>query len=217
MKKIFLCLLIVCCQCAFAGCTQECTEPPNSDIEYVTPVHSEISAPTIEYIAYGCQQCPVLKTTSEDESIRIINQEIESHFLLIMNRLYDGEIIQTYITSTDQYLSIVLSAKYSISYGTDGEVWGICYDYLNKIVIPTGAFLSEFDLSYVKIHENVQALLTAQGSYEYFHIPFCYFNSNSEPILTVIAIEHPSGADAWKRIFYYSPVSDSFVDSLLSK
>ena len=94
---------------------------------------------------------------------------------------------------------------------TDGEVWGICYDYTDNIIAPLGAYLSELGYSYSDIYKRVESMLCEMGSYEYFYIPYFYFNSNSDPILIVVALEHPLGTDSWKKIYQYSLTEGSLV------
>ena len=172
----------------------------------------QATVPEIEFVAYGEQQCPKLITTNEDEIISVINAEIEAQF----QRLYDegnGGNIQTFTSSTETMLSVLLKANNEISYGTDGEVWGICYDYINKMIVPCGAILSRLGYSYVDACKSIERILYEQGSYEYINIPCLYFDSSSDPVLVVVALEHPTGADPWERIYHYSVDGNSFVDS----
>lgn len=169
--------------------------------------------PEVELIANEDQQYPRLKTTDEDEISRIINAEIEAQF----QRLNDGgsdTSVRTFTSSTDTTISILLKAEYNTAYGTDGEVWGICYDYSNKMIVPCGAYLSGLGYSYADICKKVEAMLYEESTYEYIGIPYLYFDSSSNPVLVVVALEHPAGADPWERIYYYSLNNNSFVDSL---
>lgn len=198
MKRSILFIVIASIVLIFAGCSEKQAQAS--------------SVPEIEFTAYGEQRCPRLKTANEDGIINTINAEIEAQF----QRLYDGGIggnIQTFTSSTDTTLSVLLKAESEVGYGTDGAVWGICYDYVNKMIIPCGAYISGMGYSYFEVHKNIEGLLLEKGSYEYIDVPCFYFDSSSKPILVVVALEHPTGADPWERIYYYSLGSDSIVSS----
>ena len=126
-------------------------------------------APEIEYIIMEGQQCPKIKTENKDEDkiIDTINAEIEAQFLSLIPHDVDGSawddiVVHTYVSSTDSVISILLQLEFDIVYGTDGAVWGICYDYQNKMIVPCGAYLSGLGYSYAEIHENVWELLSKE-------------------------------------------------------
>lgn len=201
MKRCFaiiLCLPVLCILLALSGCLGK---------------QNQALAPEIEYTEYEGQQCPKLKAAEEDGSVDIVNAEIEAQFRRLMGDGNDDSAVRTYTASTDSMISVLLKAEYDVSYGTDGEVWGVCYDYINKTVVPCGAYLAGRQDSYADICKEIEVMLRENGSYEYISVPYYYFDSNSDPVLVVLALEHPDGADAWERVYYYSPVSDLFVDS----
>lgn len=167
---------------------------------------------TIPKIDFDEKQCPYLKTAENDEIINIINTEIAVHFQQFTANGNNGDTVRSVVSSADTIVSILLKTESDLGYGTDGEIWGICYDYGKKTLIPCGTYLSWLHYSYADICKNVKTMLSEDSLYEYINIPYYYFDSDSNPVLVVIAIEHPVGADAWKRIYFYSPVSNSFID-----
>lgn len=176
--------------------------------------------PEIEYVTLEKQQCPKLKMvdTDEDKIINTINAEIEAHFLDIIpqtagDELWDNGTVHTFVSSTDGIVSILLKTEFDVAYGTDGAIWGICYDYKNRMIVPFGAYLSGLGYSYAKVHENIWQLLSEKSTYERVNISCFYFDSDSNPILVVDALEHPTGAESWSRIYYYSLDENSFVNS----
>lgn len=176
--------------------------------------------PEIEYITLEGQQCPQFKIVDmdEDKIINTINEEIEAHFLSFIPHRVDGSAwdniaIHTFTSSTDTSVSILLRLEFDIAYGTDGAIWGICYDYKDRMIVPCGAYLSGLGYSYAEAYENVWELLSEKSTYEHVSMPCFYFDSDSNPILVVEALEHPIGADAWSRIYYYSLKENSFVNS----
>ena len=201
MKRCFaiiLCLPVLCILLALSGCLGK---------------QDQALAPEIEYTEYEGQRCPKLKAAEEDGSVDIVNAEIEAQFRRLMGDGNDDSAVRTFTASTDSMISVLLKAEYDVSYGTDREVWGVCYDYINKTVVPCGAYLAGRQDSYADICKEIEVMLRENGSYEYISVPYYYFDSNSDPVLVVLALEHPDGADAWERVYYYSPVSDLFVDS----
>lgn len=197
MSRTSFCVFLAAFVMMLSGCTTEHTQSPG---------------PEIEFVEYEQQEYPMLIAQHNEDIIAIINSEIESQFQRLYSSRHDG-VIQTNTSTTDTMISILLKAEYDPSYGTDGEIWGICYDYVRGSIITCGAYLSSLGYSFADIYDNVSALLNDQGEYEYIDIPFFFFDQNSAPVLVVIAVEHPAGADAWKRICYYSPISSTFVDS----
>lgn len=176
--------------------------------------------PEIEFVTLEGQQCPKIKTENRDEDkiIDTINAEIEAQFLSLIPHDVDGSawddiVVHTYVSSTDSVISILLQLEFDIVYGTDGAVWGICYDYQNKMIVPCGAYLSGLGYSYAEIHENVWELLSKESTYEYVSMSCFYFDSDSNPILVIEALEHPAGAEPWSRVYYYSPDRNTFVNS----
>lgn len=145
MKQTILILLVILFIFMFA----------NGSVEQV-----QESSPEIEFVTYEEQQCPRLKSAEDDEIIRVINAEIEAQFQLFLN-LIDGKgsnsAIHTWISSTDTTISILLKAEYEYIYGTDGEVWGICYDYINKTIVPCGADWAELKYSFSDVYKEVAA------------------------------------------------------------
>ena len=194
MKRAILFVLMVSSILVLAGCSER---------------QAQATVPEVEFTMCDEQQCPSFKVENTDDNIHIVNAEIESQFQWL-NSEADGDI-QTIISSTDKIVSVLLMVEYDTAYGTDGEVWGICYDYTDNIIAPLGAYLSELGYSYSDIYKRVESMLCEMGSYEYFYIPYFYFDSNSDPILIVVALEHPPGADSWKKIYQYSLTEGSLV------
>ena len=198
MKRAILFVLMVSSILVLAGCSESQAQATVPEVEFFT--------------MYDKQQCPSFKVENADDNIHIVNAEIESQFQWL-NSETDGDI-QTIISSTDKIVSVLLTVEYDTAYGTDGEVWGICYDYTDNIIVPLGAYLSNLGYSYSDIYKRVESMLCEMGSYEYFYIPYFYFNSNSDPILIVVALEHPLGTDSWKRIYQYSLTEGTLVSFL---
>lgn len=173
----------------------------------------QASVPEIEFIAHAGHQYPQLKVLGNDEIINIINTEIEVQFQQFIDNRKCDDAIRSLVSSNETIISILLKTESNLGYGTDGEIWGICYDYGKKTIIPCGTYLSWLGFSYADICQDIKMKLNEDGLYEYISVPYCYFDENSNPVLVVIALEHPIGADSWKRIYYYSPVSNSFINS----
>lgn len=176
--------------------------------------------PEIEYVTLEKQQCPKLKMVDADEDriINTINAEIEAQFLDIIpqttgGELWDGGTVHTFVSSADGVVSILLKTEFDVAYGTDGVIWGICYDYTNRMIVPCGAYLSGLGYSYAEVHENVWKLLSEKSAYERVSISCFYFDSDSNPILVIDALEHPTGAEPWSRIYYYALDRNTFVNS----
>lgn len=173
---------------------------------------AQTTVPEIEFVEYEELQCPKLKTASDEQVINIVNTEIEAQFQRLLDESDNGNI-RTFTSATETMLFILLKVENEVSYGTDGEVWGICYDYINQTILPCGAYLTETGHSYSDISQTISTMLREDGAYEHISIPYFYIDSNSDLILVVEALEHPMGADPWERLYYYSVDSNSFVDS----
>lgn len=205
MKRVFWLIQVMLLLLTLVGCSEN---------------QAQAVIPEIEYVTLENQQCPKIKTEHRDEDkiIDTINAEIESHFLSLIPHDVDGSawddiVVHTYVSSTDSVISILLRLEYDVVYGTDGAVWGICYDYKNKMIVPCGAYLSGVGYSYAEAHENVWKLLSEKSAYECVSISCFYFDSDSNPILVIDALEHPTGADPWSRIYYYALDRNAFVNS----
>ena len=205
MKRTILVLLIVSFALALAGCSES---------------QSQAIIPEIEFVASEGQPCPQLKASGGDANpvIDTINAEIKAHFLALIPRsasgaAMEGVTVHTFVSSTDTVISVLLKQEFEMVYGTDGAVWGICYDYKDRMIVPCGAYLSSQGYSYSETYEKIWKLLLETSAYETVGIPCFYFDSNSDPILVVEALEHPSGAEPWNRIYYYSIKEGSFVSA----
>lgn len=172
---------------------------------------SHVSIPEIEYFTYEEQQYPVLQSDDESEVVDTINKEIEAQFRRLVDGVTDDGVVESFITTTDQMVSILLKTSYDTAYGTDGEIWGICYDYAEKTIVPCGAYLARIG-EFSTIYENICSKLRDEGTFEYIDMQYYGFDSNTNPIFVVVALEHPHGADAWKRIYYYDINKDSFIE-----
>ena len=205
MRRVLWIVLVVALPLTLTGCLGKKTQ---------------VTVPKIDFVMMDGQQCPKLETADmgEDKIISTINTEIEAHFLAAIPRTADGAFrddvtVHTFVSSTDTVVSILLRSEFDVAYGTDGTVWGICYDYENRMIVPCGAYLSGLGYSYAEVHEKIWKLLSEKSAYENVSILCFFFDSDSNLILVVDALEHPDGADSWSRIYYYSLEENSFVNS----
>ena len=198
MKRVLIFALIVASLLALNGCASISDESPLIEIRYST---------------YKGQSYPYFDNRDDEESINIVNAEIDAHFHSFVDTLNDGDALYTYTSSAGNVQSILIKTQLSMGYGSDGSVWGICYDSANKTIIPCAAYLSGIGYSYSEICNDVKNLLNEQSYYEYMDIAYYYFDASSNPILVVSALEHAVGADAWKRILYYVIAHQCFLSS----
>lgn len=205
MKRTVMILLMASFVLALAGCSKSQPQTPIPEIEFVT---------------LEGRQCPRFKVSGGDEDavIETINEEMEAHFLALIPRsadgaAMDGVTVHTFVSSVDTMISVLFKQEFDIVYGTDGAAWGICYDYENGMIVPCGAYLSSQGYSYSEIYGRIWELLLETSTYEDVGLSYFCFDANSDLILVVEALEHPSGADPWNRIYYYSVSEDSFVGS----
>ena len=198
VKRVFIFVLIVTNLLAMNGCVS---------------ISDESSLIEIRYSTYKGQSYPYFDNRDDKESINIVNAEIEANVHRLVDVLGGDDTIYTYTSSAGNVQSILIKTELSISYGTDGSIWGICYDSANQTIIPCAAYLNRIGYSYSEICKDIKNLLNEQSSYEYIDIAYYYFDASTNPIFVVIALEHPAGADAWKRIFYYDIAHQRFLRS----
>lgn len=205
MRRAIAVLLIAYFISALVGCSE---------------IQPQATIPEIEFVTVEGQQCPqlVISVGDGDAVIDTINEEMKARFMAFIPRSADGAArddvtVHTFVSLTDTVISVLLKQEFEMVYGTDGAAWSICYDYRDKMIVPCGAYLSSQGYFYSEICEKIWKLLLETSTYEKVNIPCFYFDSNSNLILVVEALEHPSGADPWNRIYYYSVSEDSFVSS----
>ena len=198
MKRVLIFVLIVTNILAMNGCVS---------------ISDESSLIEIRYSTYKGQSYPYFDNRDDEESINIVNAEIEANFRRLVDALGGDDTIYTYISSAGNVQSLLIKTELSISYGTDGSIWGICYDSANQTIIPCAAYLNRIGYSFSEIYNDVKNLLNEQSYYEYMDIAYYYFDASSNPILVVSALEHAVGADTWKRILYYDIAHQCFLSS----
>ena len=196
VKRMLIFVLIVTNLLAINGCVS---------------IPDESSLIEIRYSTYKGQSYPYFDNRDDEASINIVNAEIEANVHRLVDAQKDGDAIYTYTSSAGTVQSILIKTELSISYGTDGEIWGICYDSANQAILPCAAYLERIGYSYSEVCNDIENLLNAQSCYEYIDIAYCCFDASSNPIFVVIALEHAAGADAWKRIFYYDVAHQRFL------
>lgn len=180
---------------------------------------TQAAVPEIAYISVEGYQCPQFKMEADDERLEGLNAAIREAFLALIPRYTDGSIdeqtmggIQTFVSSTDTFISILLKLNLTVSYGLDNPVWGICYNYRD----PTSWFEPDFyfclqDLGYS--HAEIREMLweiwglldqkarDGDSLYESVSVDYLYFESNSDPVLIVHASEIGNGAyAAWDHV-----------------
>ena len=155
MKRVFIFVLIVTNLLAMNGCAS---------------IPGEASLIEIRYSTYKGQSYPYFDNRSDEESINIVNAEIEANVHRLVDALGGDDTIYTYTSSAGNVQSILIKTELSISYGTDGSIWGICYDSANQTIIPCAAYLNRIGYSYSEICKDIKNLLNEQSSYEYIDI-----------------------------------------------
>ena len=203
MKKktmtVLLCMAVL--MLIFAACQNSQT-----DVEAIPLM------PEIEYTSYGDNKCPQLNVTDLGYAIDTINSEIKAQFQWLSVVAGDDGAVQNLTTTAGQFISILLKAENAVGYGTDGKVWGICYDYVSDVIVPCGVYLDRMGYSYADIYDEIWKQLSQKGFYEYIDIPCYYFNSNSNPVFVVVAVEHDLGADSCEKVYCYDLDSNTFIE-----
>lgn len=190
---------------------------------------TQAAVPEIEYITVEGYQCPQFKIETDDEyghCLEGLNSTIREEFLALIPRYTDGSIdeltmggIQTFVSSTDTMISVLLKLNLTVSYGLDDPVWGICYNYRDHTFLFEPEFyfcLIELGYSHTEIQEmvcEIWDILDQKGLYQSVSIDYVYFEAHSAPILVVQASEIGEGTYmVWQHVYYYSPVEHKFVD-----
>ena len=140
MKRVLIFALIAVSLLVLNGCASIPDESPLIEIRYST---------------YKGQSYPYFDNRDDEESINIVNAEIEANFRRLVDALGGDDTIYTYISSAGNVQSLLIKTELSISYGTDGSIWGICYDSANQTIIPCAAYLNRIGYSFSEIYNDV--------------------------------------------------------------
>ncbi len=198
MKKIICLLIALSCLLTLVACTGD--EP-------------DIVTAKVEYIEVSGNQCPQINVSQASYVTDAINETIKSEVETYLEDNKNQECsIDTFVSHTEQYISIVLWMTSTPNYGTDGKIFSICYDILNQTVIPAEIYLTENGYNTDGIYDALQSM---EGSYyEYYDVDGIFVDKNGNPYLIVCALNHPTGGDYWKTIWFYNLKENSLVRTL---
>ncbi len=199
MKKIVCLLIALSCLLTLVACTED--EP-------------DIVTTEIEYIEVSGNQCPQIKVSQASYVTNAVNEIIKSEVEIYLEDNKNREcFIDTFVSHTERYISIVLWMKSIPNYGTDGEIFSICYDTVNQTVILPEIYLAENGYNTDSIYDALQTI-EGYSYYEYYDADGIFIDNSGNPYLIVCGLNHPTGGDYWKKIWFYNLKEKSLVRTL---
>ena len=142
-----------------------------------------------------------------------INEEIKAKFYTedVKTSLNGGfEGIQLYIRTeyslNGNILSLRIKEELYPSYGTDGEVYSVCYDISKDILVTPAQYLKDKGYTYEKVVADTKAEFEKQTTenIESFNIEGIYINDKGQIEVIANIVGHPVKSDSWKYIYYYT-------------
>ncbi len=194
------------------------TPSPTPEAVYETVLVPD--ALTIAMYTYKGQEYP--QFVCSGGNVRYVNQCIETAVKGYVDDTFfdENSIFTTRCSASGSMVSAVIRWQPVPTYGSDGEIWSICYDYAADTIVTADSFLDSLGLSCFDIFRGVTEALEADGSYGDFYdsigIGGYYFDDAGKPIFIINARANPDGADPWERILFYSLDENALVNTIFT-
>lgn len=141
-----------------------------------------------------------------------INEQIKAKFYTndvqtAINGGFEGIklYIKTEASLNSNILSIRIREELSPSYGTDGEVYTVCYDINKDIIVTPAQYMKDKGYSYSNIVQSTKTAFEKETTehIEYFDIEGIYINDKGQMEVMANILVHPVKSDSWKIIYAY--------------
>lgn len=147
----------------------------------------------------------------DTEAAKSINAEILSRFYTSdVKTAIDGGFtnIGIYITPKASLYGTILSLQinetYTPSYGTDGDVYLVCYDVQTHTELSAAYVLSKLGYDYETAEAQAYTFAKQEyGALEYFEMQGVYVYEDGSCDVVSYAVPEHVGTDAWKSVSVY--------------
>lgn len=150
--------------------------------------------------------------TFDKPGAKSINEQIKAKFYTneVQTTINGGfEGIQLYIRTdaslNGNILSLRIRQELNPSYGTDGEVYTVCYDISKDILVTPAQYMKDKGYDYSKVVEETKTAFGKETTdhIEYFDIEGIYINEKAQIEVVANILVHPIKSDSWKIIYTY--------------
>lgn len=142
-----------------------------------------------------------------------INEEIKAKFYTedvksAIDGGFDGVQVFTRTETTlhGNILSIRIKAELYPSYGTDGEIYTVCYDVKTDTLLTPAQVLKQKGHTYEKAMQSLRDAYDEQVKdyTEFFELAGVFIDEEGKVEMVATSLIHPQQADAWKTLFYHT-------------